>query len=160
MHPSRTIPLPDQASALAALVLPAVREAVVVTDIAGRITYWNEAAACVFGVSAGNDCRPTGCVERLPLDSRADVSTLMRAMLDGVEWDGECEDLRTGRLVPHRLDARVRLLRQPDGATVGVLGIANIVTARSSKRPRLARRSTDRGRPRSAGVARSMRPAP
>ena len=144
MHPSRTIPLPDQASALAALVLPAVREAVVVTDIAGRITYWNEAAACVFGVSAETIVgRPL--VERLPLDSRADVSTLMQAMLDGVEWDGECEDLRRdGSCLI--LDARVRLLRQPDGATVGVLGIATSVTARKDAET-AARATLDGPRP-------------
>ena len=50
-------------------------------------------------------------------------------MLDGVDWDGECEDVRKdgSRLW---LDARVRLLRQPDGTTVGVLGIAEDITAR------------------------------
>src|SRR6187397_2384175 len=111
MHPSAPTSSRDQAAALAALVIPAIRDAVVVTDGQGLITYWNDGASRVFGVSAETvGGRPL--IDRLLPCSRAEVPTLIRAMLDGLDWDGECEDVRNdgSRL---RLDARVRRLRQP-----------------------------------------------
>ena len=121
-------PLPDASAALAALLIPAIRDAVVLTDIDGRVTYWNDGAVRVFGWSTEEMVgRPV--IERLPAHARDEVTEQMQAVLAGAEWRGECEDYRKdGSRV--WLDASVRALRTADGATVGVLGIAEDITER------------------------------
>jgi PAS domain S-box-containing protein len=123
-----TPPLPDQAVALAALLIPAIRDALVVTDAEGRVTYWNDGATRVFGWTAEEMVgRPL--VERLPADVRDDVTAQIEAVLAGAEWHGECEDYRKdGSRV--WLDASVRPVPGPDGTIVGVFGIAQDITAR------------------------------
>jgi PAS domain S-box-containing protein len=129
MHPSPTSPLPEQAAGLAALVMQTVRDALVVTDGDGRVTCWNDGAARVFGVSA-EAMLGRQLIERLP-EHVGTTPPHLQAMLDGVDWDGECEDVRKDGA--HLwLDARVRRLQQPDGMTVGVVGIAQDITPRKT----------------------------
>ncbi len=110
-----------------AFVLSHVRDAVVVTDLAGAMTYWNEGAARLFGWSAGETVgRPM--TDRVPAAGRAALTAALRAVRAGAEFVGEWEGYRKdGSRV--WVDARVGLIRA-DGRPAGVLWVAHDITER------------------------------
>ncbi len=119
---------PDHPSSFAQLLVSALREAVVVTDADGVVTYWNDGAARVFGWTA-DERLGRRLVDRLPEREREEVAAQMRSILSGNEWHGECQDYRKdGTRV--WLEASIRPLRADDGTVVGILGIAEDITAR------------------------------
>ena len=111
-----------------ALLLANVRDSVIVTDLAGVVTYWNEGAARLFGWTAGEMLgRPL--TDRFPPEARPRVAEMTRAIAAGREWVGEFEDYRKdGSRV--WIDARVRRYDGPDGRPLGVIGLAHDVTDR------------------------------
>ena len=118
----------EEALARDALVLANVRDAVVVTDLDGVVTYWNDGATRLFGWSAG-EVLGKPITDRYPEAERTRVAELTRAIVEGGEYVGEFEDWRKdGTRV--WIDARVRRLTGPDGLPVGVLGVSHDVTER------------------------------
>jgi PAS domain S-box-containing protein len=105
-----------------ALLLANVRDSVVVTDLDGVVTYWNEGATRLFGWTAAEMLgRPL--VERLPASERAAAAELLRGIAGGRDWRGEWHDYRKdGTRV--WIDAHASLLKDGRGRPVGILGLA------------------------------------
>ena len=123
-----------------ALLLANVHDAVVVTDLDGVVTYWNEGATRLFGWTAEEMVgRPYA--DRFPEPIRSWVAEEIRERAAGSEWSGEYEDYRKdGSRV--WIDARVSPVTDAAGGVVGVLGVSHDITER--KRAEEALREADR----------------
>ncbi len=111
----------------AELILRSIREAVVMTDLAGVVTYWNEAATRMFGWSA-EEMLGRPYAERYPAERRAWLEAQIAERAAGLEWDAEFEDLRKdGSSIWIR--AQVRKILGPDGQPAGILGISQDISA-------------------------------
>jgi PAS domain S-box-containing protein len=76
-----------------AMLLANVRDSVVVTDLEGIVTFWNEGATQLFGWPA-EEMLGRPYADRLPECVRSDIAVRMRGVPDGNEWSGEFEDYR------------------------------------------------------------------
>ncbi len=121
--PSQNRAAPDQAE----LILGRIREAVVMTDLAGIITYWNAAATRMFGWSA-EEMLGRPYASRFPSERQAWISAEIIERAAGSEWDSEYLDLRKdGTSIWIR--AQVRLIHDAAGQPIGILGISQDITA-------------------------------
>jgi two-component system, cell cycle sensor histidine kinase and response regulator CckA len=111
-----------------ALLLASVRDSVIVTDLEGVVTYWNEGAARLFGWSAEEMIgRPYA--DRFPEPVRSRIVAQIRERLSGSEWNGEFEDYRKdGSRV--WIDSRVTRITNADGRPVGVMGVSHDISER------------------------------
>lgn len=129
--------------ALSDLILSSIRDAVILTDAHGIVTYWNTAATQLFGWSADEMLgRPYG--DRYPPDQREWITAQIQERVAGVDWDGEYEDLRKdgSRIWIH---AVVRRIFGPDGSLAGVLGVSqDISRERQANRAAEAERALER----------------
>jgi PAS domain S-box-containing protein len=96
-----------------ALLLANVRDSVIVTDLNGIVTYWNEGATRLFGWTAEEMIgRPYA--DRFPEPTRTFIRDQIQERVVGSEWDGEFEDYRKeGSRV--WIDARVRQMTDEEG---------------------------------------------
>jgi two-component system cell cycle sensor histidine kinase/response regulator CckA len=110
------------------LLLANVRDAIVVTDPEGVVTYWNEGATRLFGWTAGEMLgRPL--TDRVPEEGRAAMVAQLRNLRAGQENAGESEDYRKdGTRV--WIDARVSRITDPSGRAAGFLALAHDVSER------------------------------
>ncbi len=129
-----------EALARDALLLANVHDAVVVTDLEGVVTYWNEGATRLFGWTAAEMLgRPL--TDRVPEEARARMAEATRAIRDGQDFVGEWEDYRKdGSRV--WIEARVTRVNDAAGRMVGLLGLSRDVTER--KKAEEALREADR----------------
>jgi len=129
--------------ALSDLILSSIRDAVILTDENGVVTYWNSAATQLFGWSADEMLgRPYR--ERFPPGQREWITAQIQERVAGVDWEGEYEDLRKdgSRVWIHSV---VRRIFRPDGALAGVLGVSqDISRERQAKRAAEAERALER----------------
>jgi PAS domain S-box-containing protein len=130
----------EEALARDALLLANVRDSVVVTDLEGVVTYWNEGATRLFGWSAEEMIgRPYA--DRYPEPVRSAIAQEIRSRAGGADWSGEYEDYRKdGSRV--WIDARVSRVSDLEGRPVGILGLAHDITDR--KRAEEALKEADR----------------
>src|SRR4051794_34893220 len=76
-----------------AILLANVHDSVIVTDLQGIVTFWNDGATRLFGYSAGEMLgRPL--VERLPEHVRPDVDAMIGQIAAGEVFAGEWLDYR------------------------------------------------------------------
>jgi PAS domain S-box-containing protein len=130
----------EEALARDALLLASVRDSVVVTDLDGVVTYWNEGATRLFGWAA-EEMLGRPYADRFPEPARTFIADQIRERAAGGEWVGEFEDYRKdGSRV--WIDARVSPVRDADGRIVGVLGVSHDITER--RRAEEALREADR----------------
>lgn len=111
-------------------LLDAVGQAVIATDLEGRIVYWNPSAERIYGWSAdevlGRDIMEVtpspGMVER--------AEEIMATLREGRAWSGEFElRRRDGSTFPAQVtDAP---LRNEDGELVGIVGISTDISERA-----------------------------
>jgi PAS domain S-box-containing protein len=122
-----------------ATLLASVHDAVIVTDLDGVVSYWNEGASRLFGWTADEMVgRPYA--DRFDEPARSWVAAEIRARASGVEWSGEYEDYRKdGTRV--WIDARVARITDSTGRPVAVLGVSRDITER--KRAEDALRASD-----------------
>ncbi|MBK6422748.1 MAG: PAS domain S-box protein [Gemmatimonadetes bacterium] len=128
--PELELPAPALGSAVVcdSLVLRGIRDAVVMTDLAGIVTYWNDGATRLFGWSAAEMLgRPYA--DRYPEPRRSWVAAEMVSRTAGTEWNGEFEDVRKDGSVVW-IEARVRRILDGHGTPVGVLGLSYNITDR------------------------------
>jgi PAS domain S-box-containing protein len=117
-----------QALAFDALILANVRDSVVVTDMEGTVTYWNEGASRLFGWTA-EEMLGRPMVSRFPEHARDEAQAIIRRIGEGVEFHGEFQDyMKDGSRV--WIDACVTALAGPDGSPIGLLGISHDISAR------------------------------
>ena len=112
-----------------ALLLANVRDAVIVTDLAGLVTYWNEGATRLFGFEAAEMLgRPVA--ERFPEPTRSEAETWIRRIAAGAaEFAGEWLDYRKdGSRV--WIEANTRRITDDGGNPVGIMGVSHDITER------------------------------
>ena len=112
-----------------ALLLANVRDSVVVTDLSGVVTYWNEGATRLFGWTAAEMLGEPYVKRFADPEVRALVGSRIRSIETGDEWLMEFEDYRKdGSRI--WIDARVNRVEDSTGRPVGILGLAHDITDR------------------------------
>ncbi|HEX8200739.1 MAG TPA: PAS domain S-box protein, partial [Isosphaeraceae bacterium] len=122
-----------------ALLLANVRDSVIVTDLDGIVTYWNEGATRLFGWRA-EEMLGRPYADRFPEPKRSWVAQQIRARAEGTEWSGEyLDDRKDGSRV--WIHARVSRLADASGRPVGVLGLAYDISDRKRAEQELTRQN-------------------
>jgi len=122
-----------------AMLLASVRDSVIVTDLEGKVTYWNEGATRLFGWTA-EEMLGQLLVSRYPDSWISQVEKSMQAIAEGDDWTGELKGIhKDGSTL--WIDTRVMQLNGPDGRPVGIMGIAHDISDR--KQVELALRESD-----------------
>lgn len=116
----------EQSLSRDALLLANVRDAVVVTDREGVISYWNKGATELFGWTT-EERVGRHLAERLPEAARPEFEQIMQAAAAQGEWTGEFEDYRKdgSRLW---ISARVAPFTDGTGQPAGLIGVCHDVT--------------------------------
>jgi PAS domain S-box-containing protein len=123
-----------------AMLLANVHDAVIMTDMNGLVTYWNQGAARLFGWTP-EEMVGRHYADRFDEPVRTWVAEEIRKRAAGSEWSGEYEDFRKdGSRV--WIDARVTHICDAAGAVVGVLGVSHDISER--KRAEDALKDIDR----------------
>jgi PAS domain S-box-containing protein len=123
-----------------ATLLANVRDSVIVTDLAGVVTFWNEGATRLFGFEASEMLgRPLA--DRLPEPERAAVTEwIARNAAGEAVFDGEWLDhRRDGSRV--WLEATTRLIADAGGNPIGIMGVSRDISER--KHAEVARRQSE-----------------
>lgn len=98
------------------------RDAVMATDPAGRVTFWNEAASRLLGWTA-DEMIGRSVLERFPDEARTAVAERLRTVMGGQEWVGRFQDYRKdGSKIT--TEARLVALPRPGQARAGVLWVS------------------------------------
>jgi PAS domain S-box-containing protein len=110
-------------------VLTSVRDSVIVTDLNGIVTVWNQGATRLFGHSA-DEMIGQPVANRLPEPQRsAALEWIRRIALDSAEFDGEWQDVRKDGS-PIWIEANTRLLRDSSGTPIGIMGVSRDISER------------------------------
>jgi PAS domain S-box-containing protein len=109
--------------ALQSRLLDAVHEAVIATDLQGRVLYWNRFAESLYGWKADEALGRTILELNVAPDLRGDAAEVMRRLKAGESWSGEFVlRRRDGTTFPaHVSDAPVH---DDDGNVVAIVGIS------------------------------------
>jgi two-component system cell cycle sensor histidine kinase/response regulator CckA len=111
-----------------ARLLSQVRDAVIVTDMAGVVTHWNDGATRVFGWTAA-ELVGQPLLHRFPEAARPAVGELNALIAAGAAFAGEFEDYRKdGSRV--WIDARVSVIADAAGRPIAIMGISHDISAR------------------------------
>lgn len=113
---------------LQATILENITESVIVTNLKGRITYWNKGAQVLFGYTSEEILGKTPTLLYPDRDEQQLVHDLQQ-VLDGQdyvgEWKGRRKDATTVWVA-----IKTTLLRNSAAEVVGFLGVASDITAR------------------------------
>ena len=134
IHPSRaglTIYLQDctarrkaeESHRFQSAALRAVGEAVIATDLEGRVTFWNEAAEDLYGWTSA-EAVGMSIIELTPSEmSRAQADEIMARLRQGERWQGEFEVRRKdgSSFLAHVTDAPIL---DDGGRLSGIVGIS------------------------------------
>src|SRR5579864_8110298 len=119
----------EEALARDALLLANVRDSVIVTDLEGIVTYWNEGATRLFGWPA-EEMLGRPIVERVPEPARAEIAAEIQAIDAGKDFAGEREDYhKDGSRV--WIDSRVTRISGATGRPLGLLRVARDISDRT-----------------------------
>jgi PAS domain S-box-containing protein len=119
----------EQRLARDATLLANVRDAVIVTDLQGIVTFWNEGAARLFGFQAAEVLgRPNA--QRFPEAIRPKVEEWTQLIASGeAEFSGEWLDYRKdGSTV--WIEAATRRINDPAGNPIGIMGVSRDISDR------------------------------
>lgn len=111
------------------------REAVIVTDLDGRITFWNQGAEQLSGWSAAEALDRT-CEQLFEPETAARVTTACRLAVDGGEWKGELE-LRDRRSTWRTIKLRITVIRDEVGRPKSRLVLGTDITDRRAAERRV-----------------------
>ena len=118
-----------------AAILRYVTDSVIVSDLRGTIIYWNEGASAVFGYAAGEMIGKSTSLLSPKLDMAQNFHHYAR-ILQGHDYAGEWEGRRKDG-TPVWVDTRTTILRDTQGAAIGLIGIAKDITTRKEAEERL-----------------------
>ena len=109
-------------------ILNKASDAIVVTDLAGHITFWNQSAERTFGWSAA-EALGRDKLQLFSPASAAELENARRAADADQEWRGELRlQNRQGKTL--MMDSRITVILDDQGRPIGRLTIATDVTAR------------------------------
>ncbi len=109
-------------------ILGNVRDSVIVTDLQGHITYWNEGATAIFGYIADETIGKTFKYLFPELD-QAQMVRDIDAVYAGQDYTGEWKGFRKdGSIV--WVDVKTTLLFNPEGEVCGLIGVSKDITER------------------------------
>jgi PAS domain S-box-containing protein len=112
-----------------ALILENIADSVIVTDLEGRITSWNEGASKIFGFSAkemlGENIAKVSKPKEREQVAPAQLEQVRKGVLFSGEWEGVKRDGE-----PVWLMLTTKLLKNSQGETVGMIGVGKDITER------------------------------
>lgn len=109
-------------------LLDQVQDAVIVTDLRGRVIYWNGAASRLYGFTA-EEMLGQPLTSRFPLSLRPEVERILQEIIAGADWSGEYEDFRKdGSRV--WVDLRITPIADATGKPMAILGLARDISQR------------------------------
>ncbi|MGZ7039974.1 MAG: PAS domain-containing protein, partial [Thermoanaerobaculia bacterium] len=110
-----------------ARLLDAVEQAVIATDVEGRITYWNRFAESLYGWSAGEAVGLTISNIMVPSGLEDQNADIARSVVEHGTWSGELAVLRKdGRVIP------VFVVLSPmkkEGVDAGIISVSHDLAA-------------------------------
>src|SRR5260221_4201062 len=118
-----------------AMISQHISDSVIVTDLQGRITYWNEAASALFGYTAEEMLGKTPARLYPGRDMVQPVQDLER-LLAGFDYLGEWEGRRKDGTAVW-VDIKTTILRDTQGKAIGLIGFAKDITAHKQAEERL-----------------------
>ena len=114
--------------ALHAALLATIGEAVIFTDLEGRIQFWNPAATRIFGYTADEMLGQTPAIlypEEAPERLAGDLERIMAGQDFAGEWRGRRRDGS-----PVSVEIRTTLVRDTSGIPIGFLGVSKDISER------------------------------
>jgi diguanylate cyclase (GGDEF)-like protein/PAS domain S-box-containing protein len=126
----------DERSRHQASLLDKARDAIVVSDMSGRITYWNKSAERLYGWSA--DEVMDHAVAALLFDDEAAAEHAHAQLLRSGEWSGEMSRRRKQGMAV-LVEARWTLVRDDQGGPQSVLMIDTDITQRKAAEAKIQR---------------------
>ncbi len=124
-------------------ILHNVRDSVIVTDLQGKISYWNDGATALFGYTAEEMIGKTTAYLYPEVDTIEMMQELQR-ILAGQDYMGEWQGRRKDGAIVW-IDLKTTLLRNAEGEIAGFIGVAKEITERKHAEE-LAERSEKRFR--------------
>lgn len=118
-----------------AQILQNVRDAIQVTDLEGRIIYWNKGAEAVFGYTEAEMLGQT--LEKLyPEQNKEQFAVDLQNILAGHDYHGEWQGRhKNGFLI--WIDAHTTLMRDAGGNPIGSIGVSKDITERRQSERKL-----------------------
>ncbi len=117
----------ENAMRFQAQLLDTVQQAVIATDLSGKITYWNNYAEKIYGWAADDVINQNLTDLLLPKISRAEGQRVMEKLKQGANW--------TGKMILRRRDGSqfpAQVINSPvfneHGERIGMLGISTDIT--------------------------------
>lgn len=109
-------------------ILHNVRDSVIVTDLEGRVRYWNEGATAIFGYTAEEMMDQT--MASLYEEGHAtQLAQDLQLIFDGHDYVGEWRGRRKDGTVVW-IDGKTTLLRNAAGKITGFIGVSKDITGR------------------------------
>jgi len=119
-----------------ALILENIADSVIVTDLEGRITFWNEGASKIFGFSAeeilGENIAKVSKPKEREQVAPAQLEQVRKGVLFLGEWEGVRKDGE-----PVWLMLTTKILKNSQGETVGMIGVGKDITEREKMEQQL-----------------------
>jgi len=112
-----------------ALLLDMVQQAVIATDLSGKITYWNSYAEKIFGWTAAEVLNQSVMDLIVPEISRREIEKLMFDLAQGKNWTGEIILQRRDK-TPFPVQMANSPVHNEQGERIGMLGISTDITER------------------------------
>jgi PAS domain S-box-containing protein len=113
---------------LQATILENITESVIVTDLAGTMTYWNKGAQALFGYTAEEMLGKTPAVLYPDVDEHQ-LAHDLKQVLQGQDYVGEWKGWRKDATTVW-VTIKTTLLRNSAVEVIGFLGVASDITAR------------------------------
>jgi len=129
--PRASSTLPEES---ASLLLQTIRDAVVVLDLKGIVTYWNAGAERLFGWQA-SEIVGNPLYEGFPEEMQAEYRRAVQAVIHGAEWNEEREEFCKGGSKVW-INARAVRIDDRAGHPIGILGISHDITDRKKAEQR------------------------
>lgn len=127
-----------------ARLLDCVQQAIVVTDLKGRVQYWNQFAEKLFGWSAADAAGRHVAQLMMPADQVDTLDGILDRTRTENGWATECEvQHRDGRIFP--VEIQYAPVRDEKGKVIGTIGVSTDISERKAAERRL-RQSEERFR--------------
>src|SRR3990170_957506 len=111
------------------LILENITDSIIVTDLEGRITSWNEGASKIFGFSAEEMLGETIAKVSKPAEREQVAPAQLEQIRTGVLFFGEWEGVKKDG-EPVWLMLTTKLLKNSQGETIGMIGVGKDITER------------------------------